>query len=232
MYVDEQADAGRDCRTRLAKPKSQARTRTGKYYRKERSKRPGTLKIEKTHEKTEEMPRGALIYFKKKTPRDVLFRAFSRGSPRGANPRHEKVCEKDLLPKRKGTLRSIQWRNSTGIFFLLILIHQFKLSFLLLYLDQRTQHDQTNNFFLSGNAPGGALCPIFVLKNAPGALFRNCFMERPGGRLLRFFFFFRAFFPVQPTTSRIGKLTRLIHTNGRCLSWIGLTWERWCCTRG
>ena len=29
---DEQADAGRDCRTRLARPNSQARTRTGKYY--------------------------------------------------------------------------------------------------------------------------------------------------------------------------------------------------------
>ena len=30
-YVDEQADAGRDCRTRLARPNAQARTRTGKY---------------------------------------------------------------------------------------------------------------------------------------------------------------------------------------------------------
>ena len=29
-YGDEQADAGRDCRTRLARPNSQARTRTGK----------------------------------------------------------------------------------------------------------------------------------------------------------------------------------------------------------
>ena len=30
-YGDKQADAGRDCRTRLARPNSQARTRTGKY---------------------------------------------------------------------------------------------------------------------------------------------------------------------------------------------------------
>ena len=30
-YGDEQADAERDCRTRLARPNSQARTRTGKY---------------------------------------------------------------------------------------------------------------------------------------------------------------------------------------------------------
>ena len=31
-YGDEQADAGRDCRTRLARPNSQARTRTGKIF--------------------------------------------------------------------------------------------------------------------------------------------------------------------------------------------------------
>ena len=30
-YGDEQADAGRDCRTRLARPNSQARMRTEKY---------------------------------------------------------------------------------------------------------------------------------------------------------------------------------------------------------
>ena len=30
-YGDEQADAGRDCRTRLAGPNFQAQTRTGKY---------------------------------------------------------------------------------------------------------------------------------------------------------------------------------------------------------
>ena len=30
-YGDEQADAGRDCRTRLARPDSQAQTGTGKY---------------------------------------------------------------------------------------------------------------------------------------------------------------------------------------------------------
>ena len=30
-YGDEQADAGRDCRTCVARPNSQARTRTGKY---------------------------------------------------------------------------------------------------------------------------------------------------------------------------------------------------------
>ena len=58
--------------------------------------------------------------------------------------------------------------------------------FFILCLDQWTQHDQTNIFFLPGNAPGGAFCPTCVLKNAPGALFRNCFMERLRGRLLRY----------------------------------------------
>ena len=31
-YGDEQVDAGRDCRTRLARPNSQARTRTGNIH--------------------------------------------------------------------------------------------------------------------------------------------------------------------------------------------------------
>ena len=30
-YGNEQADAGRDCRNRIARPKSQARTQTGEY---------------------------------------------------------------------------------------------------------------------------------------------------------------------------------------------------------
>ena len=30
-YRDDQTDVGRDCRTRLAKPNSQARKRTGEY---------------------------------------------------------------------------------------------------------------------------------------------------------------------------------------------------------
>ena len=30
-YIDEQADAGRDCRNRLARPNYQARTEAGKY---------------------------------------------------------------------------------------------------------------------------------------------------------------------------------------------------------
>ena len=32
-YGDEQADAGRDCRNRLARPNSQAQTRTGGKFR-------------------------------------------------------------------------------------------------------------------------------------------------------------------------------------------------------
>ena len=39
--------------------------------------------------------------------------------------------------------------------------------------------------FLGTPREAGAFGPIFVLKNAPGALFQNCFMVRPGGCLLR-----------------------------------------------
>ena len=42
-YGDEQADAGRDCRTRLARPNSQARTRKGK--------RPFSLFFRADHER-------------------------------------------------------------------------------------------------------------------------------------------------------------------------------------
>ena len=78
----------------------------------------------------------------------------------------------------KGRFAACSGRNSTDIFFL---------------LDQWTQHVQTNIFFVFENAPEGAFCLIFVLKNAPGTLqaprrryFGTDFiMERPGGRLLR-----------------------------------------------
>ena len=47
---------------------------------------------------------------------------------------------------------------------------------------------QAPNFFDSGNAPGGAFCLIFVLKNAPGTLqtprgryFRIVLWSAPGG---------------------------------------------------
>ena len=59
------------------------------------------------------------------------------------------------------------------VFFLPIFIQQIKLFFVLLCLDQWMQHDQTNIFFLSGNTPRDAFCPIFVLKNAPGAFVGN-----------------------------------------------------------
>ena len=78
---------------------------------------PRDAKNRKNMQKMERTPRGALIYLfllknaagTLQTPRGVLFRAFSRGRPRGASLRYEKVFEKGLLPKRKGTFRSIQW---------------------------------------------------------------------------------------------------------------------------
>ena len=133
------------------------------YYRKERSKRPhqskrpGALKIAKT----------ALIYdtlLKNtpgtlQTPRGILFRACSKGPTTEA--------ERDAS---QHAVDGIAW-----VFFFSF-IYQIKFFFLLFVsrpLDS-TRPDQY--FFLSGNAPGGAFCPIFVLKNAPGTL------QTPPGR--------------------------------------------------
>ena len=76
-------------------------------------------------------------------------------------------------------------------FFLMFIHLAIQASFFLLCLDQWTQHDQTNNFFFL-ETPGGRLLPYFCsekrpgyVANAPGALFRNCFVEHPGERLLR-----------------------------------------------
>ena len=80
---------------------------------------------------------------------------------------HEEVCEKDLLPKRKGTLRSMQWAEYYGYFFLC--------------LDQWTQHVQTNNFFLSGNARE-APSALFLFRKMPRV---RC--KRPGGAISELF---------------------------------------------
>ena len=84
----------------------------------------------------------------------------------------------------------MQWAKQHGwvSFFLFIFIHQLKLFFLLLCLDQWTQHDQTNIFFLL-ETPRGAPYAYFSSEKRPGyvanasgaLLFQNCFMERPGG---------------------------------------------------
>ena len=75
---------------------------------------PGRLKSLKLAKNGANAP-GRLVFFIEnapgtlQTPRGVVFASFRKEVPRGASPRHEKVCEKDLLPKRKGTLRSMQW---------------------------------------------------------------------------------------------------------------------------
>ena len=68
------------------------------------------------------------------------------------------------LISRKGRFAACSRRNSTDTFILFIFIHQFKLFFSLVSrpLDS-TRPDQ--QYFLPGNAPGGAFCPNFVLKN-------------------------------------------------------------------
>ena len=56
-------------------------------------------------------------------------------------------------------------------FFRFIFIHQFKSFFFYFCISSRPKF-----LFISANAPGGAFCPAFVLKNAPGTL------KTPGGR--------------------------------------------------
>ena len=77
-----------------------------------------------------------------------------------------------------GGFAACSGRKSTGTFFSLYALYLFINSsffFLLLCLDQWTQHDQTNIFFFLETG-GGAFCPILVLKNAPGTL------QTPRGR--------------------------------------------------
>ena len=92
----------------------------------------------------------------------------------------------------KGRFAACSERNSTGIFFSLHIyssIQALKKTFL--YLDQWTQYDQTI-FFSLWKCLRGRLLPYFCSEkrpgyvvNAPGALFRNCFMIGPGVPLLR-----------------------------------------------
>ena len=110
-------------------------------YRKEQSKRPHQSKP----------PREALQIAKtrkkiEQTPRGGFFsRFFVRKAP-GARPREDRDASQHAVG---------------GI---------ARVYFFLLCLDQWTQHDQTNIFFLSGSTPGVAFYPIFVLKNALGTL--------------------------------------------------------------
>ena len=100
------------------------------------------------------------------------------------SPRREGVRKGPAAETERDASQHAGGGIARGSFFPFIFLHQF-IFFLLLCLHQSTQNDQTNIFSLSGNAPEAAFCPIFVLKNALGALFWNCFIERPGGRLLR-----------------------------------------------
>ena len=162
--------AGHNIPDRLRAKGALETCRKERSKRPHQSKRPGVPKIAKT----EQTPRGDLIYFILiKTLRGVLSRAFPRGRPLGASPRHEKVCEKDLLP-RKGLLIRVP-------FFVFIFIHHLKLFFLDLSrpVDSTRRPDQL--FFSLWKRPGGAFCPIFVLKNAPEHYFGIVLWNAPGG---------------------------------------------------
>ena len=66
-------------------------------------------------------------------------------------------------------------------FFLFIFIH-LKL-FFFTFVSRPVDSTQPDQFFYLERL-GGGLLPYFCVEKRPGVLFRKCFTERPGGRLL------------------------------------------------
>ena len=93
------------------------------------------------------------------------FSRFSRGRLRGASPRHEKVCEKDIF---------FHIYSSIQVCFFTFVSR----------LVNSTRPDQ--HFFYFWKRPGGGcLLPYFRSEKRPGGAVSVLFMERPWGRLLR-----------------------------------------------
>ena len=124
------------------------------------------------------------IFFNRRTPRvrckrpgALFFALFRVEGPVGRAHDTRRCAKRICCRSGKGRFVACSGRNSTGIFLNLHIyssIQALKKNFCLF-------------FFFFWKHPWGPLLPysIFFLKNAPGALFRNCFMERPRGRLLR-----------------------------------------------
>ena len=76
----------------------------------------------------------------------------------------------------KGRFAACSGRNSTGIFFSLHICSSIQ-AFLSTSVSRPMDSTRPDHhFFLSGNAPGGVFCPIFVMENAPDTL------QTPQGR--------------------------------------------------
>ena len=181
--------------------------------RPDQSKRPGALKIGKKTEKAEQTPRDALFYFilLENAP-GRSFSLFFEKAPWGEPTTREGVRKGPAAEAERDASAACSGRNSTGIFFSLHMSQAFFLKLLSRPVDS-TRPDQ--RFFSFWKRPGRRLLPYFgsdkrsgYVANAPGALFRNCFMERPGGRLLRSLRYYTY------TSNNINIYTHLhIHTN-------------------
>ena len=145
-------------------------------------------KKHKNSQKTEQTPRGALIYLYIKRPGAFFFALFREGGPVGRVHDARRCAKRTCYRSGKERFAACRGRNSRGI---LLSLHTYSSIqvFVFTFVSRPVDSTRPNqHFFLSGNAPEGAFCPIFVLKNAsgtlqtyPGALFRKCFTECSGG---------------------------------------------------
>ena len=97
-----------------------------------------------------------------------------------------KRCAKRICCRsEKGHFAACSGRSRTGIFFSLHIYSSIRFFF---YdcLDQWTQHDQTNIFFLSRNTTGGAFSPILARCKRPGGAISELFHGTPRGAFTPF----------------------------------------------
>ena len=140
-------------------------------YRKERSKRPHQSKhpgAPSLKTKNENCPGG------------FVFALFREEGPVGRAHDSRRCAIRTCYRSGEGRFAACSGRNSTGIFFSLHIYSSIQV-FFNTFVSRPVDSTRPDQHFFSFCA----FCPIFVLKNAPGALSRNCFMKRPGGRLLR-----------------------------------------------
>ena len=154
---------------------------------------PRGSKNRKNSQKTEQTPQGALISFcdentsrvRCKRPGAFISRFFERKAPWGEPTTREGVRKGPAAEAERDASQHAVSGKARVYVFLIIFIHHFRLYFLLLCLDQWTQHDQANIFFPCGNVPGGVFCPIFSEKR-PGGAISELFEGTPRGAFTPF----------------------------------------------
>ena len=139
---------------------------------------PRGAKNRKKSQKKEQMPGGALIYlYILKRPGAFFFALFREEGPVGRAHDTRRCAKKTCCQSRKERFAACSGRNSTGIFFFSSYLFINSSFFFFTFVSQPVGSTPNQYFFsFSGNAPGRAFCPTFVLKNAPGTL------QTPRGR--------------------------------------------------